>query len=127
VFVSFFYLFLVVHISYNFFSVSCLGDRFMEWNAKVESKDSVFHLGFLVMFLIVWTGWFYFCFGHVQWCWQRFYVFVSVMIFHLLYSYCGREHIYNLRYSRTPYAVTPQAALLPIQSGARIYVMIRVD
>ena len=69
--------------------MSCLGDRFMEWNAKVEGKDSVFHLGFLflvVMFLIVWTGLFYFCFGHV------------VVTFRLLYSYCYREHIYNLRW-----------------------------
>lgn len=71
-------------------------------NAKVEGNDSVSHLGFLViMVLIFWTGLFYFCFGHAQdagWCWQRLYDFVSVVTFHLLYSYRCREHIYNLRW-----------------------------
>ena len=98
---SLFLFFWVVHISCNFFSVSCSGGWFREWNAKVEGRLH-FSFGFSSYHgFNFWTGLFYFCFGHVQdagWCWQRLYDFVSVVTFHLLYSCRCREHIYNLRW-----------------------------
>ena len=77
------------------FWVFYLGGRLGEWGTKVNGNDSISRLGSDFTLFYVWSGFFpLVTFRMKDWCWEEvFLVFISVVTFPLLYSFCARDYI----------------------------------